>query len=387
MVESSCEASQLIVLEGQVLRKLPGPPASHSSSPQASSLARGRAGRRAISYGRQARGCGSVGAAVSANQRRVGRGSRGPKEPCARAASMVRSTRSTGCSRATPVTRRARIALGHSGRQERQGRPHSNRRAGRLLPARQLPGLARLVVRATGRVRSRAALVSAQRAESLEADSALAARARCRAAAFARGHRTRRGGGPRGGRERTRSESARAHHPGIRAPGGRLTRRRHEPDFSAAIERDSFNALPQIGAGARDDSRRRPCSGAGAARDRRCAGSLNSMLRSYVGKAYYEERTSTRSELARTQFDFAKALDPNDPTPWLYDAFRLQSINRPVEAADAFDESIELNENRAVFRSQLRLDSDHAARSAGLGGALSRFGIRAPCSHRRLSVA
>ena len=56
------------------------------------------------------------------------------------------------------------------------------------------------------------------------------------------------------------------------------------------------------------------------------------------------------------QFAIAKELDPNDPTPWFYDAIRLQTENRPVEALRNIERSIELNDNRAVYRSRLLLD-------------------------------
>lgn len=87
----------------------------------------------------------------------------------------------------------------------------------------------------------------------------------------------------------------------------------------------------------------------------------NSILRSYVGKAYYEEK---RNELAAEQFAIAKQLDPKDPTPWFYDAIRKQTENNPVEALNDLQESIKLNDNRAVYRSSLLLDSDEASRNA-----------------------
>ena len=85
----------------------------------------------------------------------------------------------------------------------------------------------------------------------------------------------------------------------------------------------------------------------------------NSLIRSYVGKAYYEEK---RDKLAATQYEMARELDPNDPTPWFYDAIRKQTENRPVEALYDLQESIRLNDNRAVFRSRLELDADLACR-------------------------
>ncbi|MCZ6484308.1 MAG: TonB-dependent receptor, partial [Acidobacteria bacterium] len=90
----------------------------------------------------------------------------------------------------------------------------------------------------------------------------------------------------------------------------------------------------------------------------------NALIRSYLGKAYFDER---RDRLAEEQLNLAKQLDPNDPTPYFYDAIRKQTINRPVEALHDLQRSIELNNNRAVYRSRLLLDEDLAARSASLG--------------------
>jgi tetratricopeptide (TPR) repeat protein len=99
----------------------------------------------------------------------------------------------------------------------------------------------------------------------------------------------------------------------------------------------------------------------------------NAMIRSYLGKAYYEEK---RDPQAAIQFDMAKTLDPNDPTPYLYDAIRKQTINRPVEAMQDLQRSIELNDNRAVYRSRLLLDSDLAARSVSLARISEDLGFR-----------
>ena len=72
----------------------------------------------------------------------------------------------------------------------------------------------------------------------------------------------------------------------------------------------------------------------------------------------------------------AKDSDPNDPTPWLYDAISKQTSNRPVEALTALQRAIELNDNRAVYRSRLLLDSDLAARSASLGRVYGDLGFQ-----------
>lgn len=96
------------------------------------------------------------------------------------------------------------------------------------------------------------------------------------------------------------------------------------------------------------------------------------IIRSYLGKAYAEEN---REPLPSAQFDLAKELDPADPTPWFYDAIRKQSLNRPVEALSDLRRSMVLNDNRAVYRSSLLLDSDSAARSASLGRIYQDLGF------------
>jgi len=98
----------------------------------------------------------------------------------------------------------------------------------------------------------------------------------------------------------------------------------------------------------------------------------SSLLRSYVGKAYYEEK---RNELATEQFAMAKQLDSNDPTPFYYNAILKQTENDPVGAMDDFTQSIELNDNRAVYRSSLQLDKDEAARNVNLAHTYQSLGF------------
>ena len=98
-----------------------------------------------------------------------------------------------------------------------------------------------------------------------------------------------------------------------------------------------------------------------------------SLLRSYLGKAYFEAK---REDLVGREYELAKQADPKDPTPYLYDAIAKQTTNRPVEALESFQKAIELNDNRAVYRSRLLLDSDEAARSASLGRIYSDLGFQ-----------
>jgi tetratricopeptide (TPR) repeat protein len=99
----------------------------------------------------------------------------------------------------------------------------------------------------------------------------------------------------------------------------------------------------------------------------------NSLIRSYLGKAYYEE---TRDKLATDQFEMAKKLDPSDPTPHFYDAIQKQTTNRPVEALEDLQKAIELNDNREVYRSKLLLDADLAARSASQARIYNDLGFQ-----------
>ncbi|WP_374090495.1 tetratricopeptide repeat protein [Methylomicrobium lacus] len=99
----------------------------------------------------------------------------------------------------------------------------------------------------------------------------------------------------------------------------------------------------------------------------------NSLIRSYLGKAYYEEK---RIPLAEVQFALAKVRDPKDPTPYFYDALNKQTANRPVEALQDIQKAIDLNGNRGVYRSNLSLDKDLAARSAAQGRIYNDLGFQ-----------
>jgi tetratricopeptide (TPR) repeat protein len=142
--------------------------------------------------------------------------------------------------------------------------------------------------------------------------------------------------------------------------------------FERAIELDSADPLARFGLGlaiirdgALAEGRRYLEMAVGL-------DSTNSLLRSYLGKAYFEEK---RDPLDARQFALAKRLDPLDPTPYLYDAIRLQSINRPVDAMLNMEKSIELNDNRLVFRSRELLDSDRATRGANLAQIYDDLGF------------
>ncbi|MGH8525391.1 MAG: TonB-dependent receptor, partial [Gammaproteobacteria bacterium] len=143
--------------------------------------------------------------------------------------------------------------------------------------------------------------------------------------------------------------------------------------FDRAIARDPADPLPRLGLGL---AKIREGDLDAGTEEIEIAASLdpnNSLVRSYLGKAYYEQK---RSGLARTEFEQAKLLDPKDPTPWFYDAIQKQTTNRPVEALHDLQKAIDLNDNRAVYRSKLLLDEDLAARSANLARIYDDLGFQ-----------
>jgi tetratricopeptide (TPR) repeat protein len=98
-----------------------------------------------------------------------------------------------------------------------------------------------------------------------------------------------------------------------------------------------------------------------------------SFFHSYLGKALSMEDKPLE---ARKDFDLARRLDPNDPTPWLYSGLELQKRNRINEAIGDLGESVRLNDNRRVFRSRFLLDQDRAVRGANLARIYQAAGMQ-----------
>jgi tetratricopeptide (TPR) repeat protein len=97
-----------------------------------------------------------------------------------------------------------------------------------------------------------------------------------------------------------------------------------------------------------------------------------SIFHSYLGKAFSNVGDERR---ARKDLDRAKQLDPLDPTPWIYSAIENRQGNRVNEAVRDLEKSIDLNENRLVYRSQFLLDQDRAVRSANLAAIYQDDGM------------
>ncbi len=142
--------------------------------------------------------------------------------------------------------------------------------------------------------------------------------------------------------------------------------------FQAAIDADDADPLPRLGLGLAHIRLGQLEEGRRAIEIAASLDPNSALIRSYLGKAYHEER---RSPLAADQFSMAKELDPLDPTPWFYDAIRKQTENDPVEALQDLQGAITRNDNRAVYRSSLLLDQDLAARGTSIARVYQDVGF------------
>jgi len=142
--------------------------------------------------------------------------------------------------------------------------------------------------------------------------------------------------------------------------------------FEEAIRLNSADPLAHLGLGLTEISAGQLKKGRGELEIAVGLDSNRALLRAYLGKAYFEEK---RYPLDEQQYQIAKTLDPLDPTSYLYNGILKQTINRPVEAVQELEKSIELNDNRAVYRSRLLLDKDRAARGTSLARAYKDLGF------------
>ncbi len=97
-----------------------------------------------------------------------------------------------------------------------------------------------------------------------------------------------------------------------------------------------------------------------------------SLFLSYWAKMLYEARRFKQSLDILNQ---AKLMDPDDPTPWLYQALIYKDLNRYHESIQAMQTAIELNDNRAVYRSRMLLDKDLAVKNVNLALIYKQLGM------------
>ncbi|MGV3659625.1 MAG: tetratricopeptide repeat protein, partial [Prosthecobacter sp.] len=99
---------------------------------------------------------------------------------------------------------------------------------------------------------------------------------------------------------------------------------------------------------------------------------LRSIYHSYLGKVFSVENKRVE---AQRDLTLARQLDPHDPTPWLYSAIESQQHNETNRAIEEMQQSIDLNDNRSVYRSQFLLDQDRAVRGANLARMYQNNGM------------
>ena len=97
-----------------------------------------------------------------------------------------------------------------------------------------------------------------------------------------------------------------------------------------------------------------------------------SLFRSYLGKAFSNAGSDQK---ARLELKRAIEIDPNDPTPWLYAALQAKQEHKLNEAVRDLERSIELNNNRRLFRSEFLLDQDRAVRNTNLASIYQDNGM------------
>lgn len=101
----------------------------------------------------------------------------------------------------------------------------------------------------------------------------------------------------------------------------------------------------------------------------------------YLGKVLYELKEFDR---ALQVLEWAKRLDPMDPTPYLYSGIIRTDLNQAGGAVRDLEKSVELNENRAVYRSRFLLDQDRAVRNIDLARSYENLGLTSMARNRAL---
>ena len=107
----------------------------------------------------------------------------------------------------------------------------------------------------------------------------------------------------------------------------------------------------------------------------------NSLLRSYLGQSYAEEG---RWDESVDELEIAARLDSKDPTPWYFLAFGSLDRSEYLSAKRQFEKSIELNNSRAIYRSNELVESDVSARLTQLGMLYRKLGLTE--SSKRIST-
>jgi tetratricopeptide (TPR) repeat protein len=155
----------------------------------------------------------------------------------------------------------------------------------------------------------------------------------------------------------------------------RLDGRAATKSLQSALELDPADPRTRLGLGLAKVRQRKLAEGREDLEIAVALDPTSALTRTYLGRAYFEEKRKERALMAREQYRLASELDPEDPTPWFYEAVRKQSDNRPIEAVSDMRRSIQLNDQRSVYRPRSALDQDAAARGAALARLFTQLGF------------
>lgn len=153
--------------------------------------------------------------------------------------------------------------------------------------------------------------------------------------------------------------------------------------FDAAIAADPGAPFPRIGRALMQFRQREAVAGRQSVEIAVALDPNNSIIRSYMSKAYLDE---LRFELAETQLELAADFNGDDPTVALYSALARQSQNQSVAALRDLTTATSLNGNRTPFRPSWGVDDDQVSavtslapiyRSNGYEGAAMLAGSHA----------
>jgi hypothetical protein len=161
---------------------------------------------------------------------------------------------------------------------------------------------------------------------------------------------------------------------------GFIALKEHEPAqarlwFDQAIAIDPALGSAWMGRGLAEEALGNPRAGAEALQAAAALEPQRAIFRSYLGKAWGQSREHS---LAEKEFRWAKNLDPADPTAWLYSALYRHQTLHLNEAVRDLERSLQLNDNRSLFRSRNLLDEDRAIRNANLAALYQEVGLQEP---------
>ena len=145
-----------------------------------------------------------------------------------------------------------------------------------------------------------------------------------------------------------------------------------DTSFDRALEVDAGEPLAYLGRGLSQIRAGETASGRAEIEAAIAADPRRAVLRTWLGRAYLEEG---RPDKAGAQFAIALKEDPEDPNAALFEAQRLFSANRPIEALHALEDARQRGDARAPLRSREGLGEDKAVQSAALGRIYDTFGF------------